>query len=85
MQIPENHEVVGRFFDAVNAMKESGKIRGKKTICDELGVDRRNYYHLEQDHSRAIFQVSWLSHLVIKYHISADWLLTGRGEMLKKK
>jgi hypothetical protein len=36
---------------------------------------------LEQDKSRDILQLAWLKYLVTDYGVSADWLLTGRGDM----
>lgn len=39
---------------------------------------------LEKDHSRDIFQPAWLTYLVEEYGVSAQWLLTGKGEFYRK-
>jgi len=85
MQTPESQKVVARFFEALDILKTSGKIRGKKTFCDEMEVNRRNLYQLSKDYSRDIFQCAWLEYLVNKHGISAEWLITGKGAMFKKK
>ena len=51
----------------------------KEAMLRELGVDRRNFSQQEKDHTRRILRVEWLTHLVLNYGCSADWLLTGRG------
>ena len=85
MQSEESQKIVGRFFQSIETLKTTGQLRGKKTFCDEMNINRRNLYQLEKNHSRDIFQVSWLTHLITKYGVSADWLLTGRGDMFKKR
>lgn len=84
MQTPESQQIVGRFFEALNMLIESKKIRGKQTFTKKYGINRWNLITLEKDNSRDIFQVAWLSHMVKDFNISAEWLLTGRGGMLKK-
>lgn len=84
MQTPESQQIVGRFFEALDMLIESKKIRGKQTFTKKYGINRWNLITLEKDNSRDIFQVAWLSHMVKDFNISAEWLLTGRGGMLKK-
>lgn len=81
MQNEESQRVVKRFFAAIDILISSGKIRGKKTICDELVINRRNFYRLEKNPESDIFQVGWLTYLVRNYRFSPDWLLTGRGDV----
>lgn len=73
--------ITTRFFDALDYLIENKVIRGKKTFARRYDIDRRNLEKLKQDPSRHIFQPSWLTHLVVDYGISADWLLTGRGSI----
>lgn len=80
MQTADSQKVVSRFFEALQYLKDHKVIRGKQTFTREHGINRRNLFTLEKDHTRDIFQVAWLSYLVKEYHISAVWLLTGRGE-----
>lgn len=84
MQTEDSQKVVGRFFEALYRLKDLGIIRGKKTFTERFGVNRWNLISLEKDHSRDIFQPAWLTYLVNEYGVSAQWLLTGHGEMLSR-
>lgn len=70
--------ITDRWFQVFDDLRLAGKTT-KSGICRELGVERRNFCKQEKDHSRSILRVEWLSHLVLNYGVSADWLLTGRG------
>ena len=67
-----------RFFQAYSELLELGRTN-KHRLCLELGTDRRNFDKQAADHSRRILRPEWLSVLVLRYGVSADWLLTGRG------
>lgn len=83
MQTEDSQQVINRFFEAIYCLKELKVIRGKKTFTERYGINRWNFNSLEKDKSRDIFQTAWLSYLVADFDISAEWLLTGRGEMIK--
>lgn len=70
--------VTDRFFQAFDELCVMEKTSRNK-FCEELGIDRRNFGKQRTDHSRQIIKPEWLSYLVTQYHVSADWLLTGRG------
>ena len=80
MQTPDSQKIVARFFEALDRLKMEHKIRGKQTFTREFGINRWNLNTLEKDHSRDIFQPAWLSYLVKRYDVSAQWLLTGEGD-----
>lgn len=82
MQTTSSVEVIDRFFIAISHLIKAGKIRGKATFARRYNINRRNLYQLEMDKSKDIFQVVWLSHLVVDYGVSPRWLLTGEGEVL---
>ena len=84
MNTPESQEVVRRFFEALYRLKVDRRIRGKQTFTARYGINRWNLNSLEKDFSRDIFQPSWLSFLVRDYGVSADWLLTGKGDFYRK-
>ncbi|MDR0865005.1 MAG: hypothetical protein LBO74_08745 [Candidatus Symbiothrix sp.] len=85
MQSEESQKVVKRFFEAIYALKERKVIRGKQTFTRRYGINNRNFWLLEQDMSRDIFQMAWLSYLVSDYGVSPDWIITGKGDMFKKE
>lgn len=79
MQNTDSQRVVRRFFEALQQLKADKKIRGKQTFTRKHEINRWNMNTLEKDPSRDIFQAAWLTYLVEDYGVSAQWLLTGRG------
>lgn len=85
MNNPESQKIVNRFFQALAELKAQKVIRGKQTFTSRYGINRWNLNTVEKNPESDMFQVSWCFFLVNDYGVSADWLLCGRGEMLKKK
>lgn len=85
MQTTDSQKVISRFFQALYYLKSEKVIRGKQTFTARYGINRWNMNTLEKDMSRDIFQTSWLSYLVDDYDVSAEWLLTGRGDILSHR
>lgn len=85
MQTTESQAIIRRFFEALYALKARKEIRGKQTFTNQYNINRWNLNSLEKDISRDIFQVAWLSYLVRDYGVSAQWLLTGFGDMFQKQ
>lgn len=85
MQTEDSARIVGRFFQALQYLKEQKIIRGVQTFTREHDINRRNLYLLQKDHTRDIFQVAWLTYLIRDYNVSAIWLLTGRGNIISDK
>ena len=85
MQTTESQQVIKRFFEALQALKERKIIRGKQTFTNMYGINRWNLNTLEKNPEKDIFQVAWLAYLVKDFDISSQWLLTGRGDMFKRK
>lgn len=77
----EHIEIVGRFKEALAWLKESRRIRGLQTFARSCGVDRRSLRRLMAQPEKYSLKVGWVVHLVRKYGINADWLLTGEGQM----
>lgn len=83
---PINGEpVVMRFFEALEYLKRKKVVHGISAITDCLGIDRRNLYKVKRDPDNRSLRLSWLTGLVINYHISARWLLTGKGKIMDDK
>lgn len=85
MQTEDSQVIVRRFFQALQYLKEQKIIRGKQTFTREFGINRWNMNTLEKEPSRDIFQAAWLTYLVTEYGVSADWLLTGRGSIMRER
>ncbi|MEL7586605.1 MAG: hypothetical protein AAGU19_07800 [Prolixibacteraceae bacterium] len=84
MQTQDSQAIVKRFFQAIQVLKDLGRIRGRKTFTDRYNINRRNLYTLEDNPESDIFQVAWLFYLVRDFGFSSRWLLTGRGEMFDR-
>ena len=81
MQNPEGIKIVERLFDVVYELKARKLIKSKRKFEERYNIPHGAFGKLENDKSRDILQLSWLSSLVTDYGVSADWLLTGRGDM----
>ena len=82
MQTPDSQKIISRLFQALYYLKEQRIIRGKQTFTAQFNINRWNMNTLEKDISRDICQPAWLTYLVEKYNISAEWLLTGKGGII---
>lgn len=77
-------EITRRFFEAVVALKAIKAVRGQKTISTEMGVENSSMYKIKNHPETYTLKPEYIYHLVSKYKISADWLITGRGRMFSK-
>ena len=85
MQTEDSQKIIVRFFQALQFLKEHKVIRGKQTFTRKYDINRWNMNTLEKEPSRDIFQPAWLTYLVEDFGVSAQWLLTGQGEIAKLK
>ncbi len=79
---PVTAAIVGRFFEALDLLKQRRTIRGKKTFCDRYGINRWNMNTCLTHPDSGMFKLSWLTYLVRDYGVSSDWLLLGLGDPL---
>lgn len=77
--------VVIRFFEALEYLKREKVVHGISAVTDCLGIDRRNLYKVKRDPNNRSLRLSWLTGIVVNYHISARWLLTGKGDIIDDK
>lgn len=80
---PEGVEITNRFFEAIDMLRLQKKIRGLKTITDEVGANQGNTQFIKTDPSSHVLKPELLAYLVRQYNVSAEWLLCGTGKMFK--
>lgn len=85
-------EINKRFFEAIEYVRTTGKIRGIGTFCREYDLNRIKYIGVRQQINNPNppeyityknIDVSALGFLCRDYGISPEWLLLGKGGMLK--
>jgi hypothetical protein len=72
-----------RFFEALDEIKERGIIRGMQTFTNEYNINRWNLITVRKEPEKRVLKPEWMHYIVKGYGVSADWLLTGRGNMFK--
>lgn len=73
--------IMDRFFRAMDACKQQKIIHTVKGYCDDNGIYTHHYYLQRKDRNRGFFEVGWMLPLIEQCHVSAYWLMTGKGQM----
>lgn len=89
---PQVLAIQSRFFEAIEMLIQSGKIKGLQTFCTEYGLHRPKYSNLRNHPEEPkpntgykFIDLDALHYLVADFGVSADWLLTGKGGMFRAK
>jgi len=85
MNSPESQEIIARFFEALDYLIENKTIRGRKTFATIYQIDYRNFLRTHKNPASQSFQMAWLKYMVEDFGISAEWLLTGSGTIIRPK
>ena len=80
----EGQKITQRFFEAVEALISRRDIRGQKTLSNELGIDNSIMCKLKKEPETFTLKPEYIHHIVVKFNVSAQWLITGRGKMFTK-
>jgi hypothetical protein len=73
--------VVSRFFQA---MEEVAEDTNTATVLRNCNIDSHNYYKKRRgDRGMCKIPVAWLSSLCARYRVSPEWILLGKGNMLR--
>jgi DNA polymerase/3'-5' exonuclease PolX len=86
-------DVNSRFFKAIEVLIETGEIHSLESFCNEAGLVSSRYREMRSVYGttpqtgkvsryRSI-EMDGLYYLCRKYGISAEWLLLGKGKILK--
>jgi len=77
----ESIAIINRFYEAIDMLIESKNIRGIKTFTDRYNINRWNFNTVRQKPESDMFQLVWISHIVCDFGVSAEWIMTGKGDM----
>lgn len=79
-----------RFFEALDYLIASKQLSGLKTFCDDNHLNRTKYSRIKNSLGKPLdamvyklIDIDALAAICKDFGISAEWLLLGRGEMLK--
>lgn len=78
-----DHDIITRFYMAVDALYALGEINRIRAFEREIGANHTSFYRQRHNLDARSLRPSWLRHLVYHYGISADWLLLGEGKMFR--
>ncbi|MEI6755031.1 MAG: hypothetical protein WCK78_17935 [Paludibacter sp.] len=81
MNNPESIKIINRFYQAIDTIVSMKLIRGKKTFTDRYNIDRRRFILVSRTPESDSFQLVWITYLVKDFGVSAQWIMTGNGEM----
>jgi len=87
---PQAIEITRRFFQAMNLAIELGKVDGIKGFCEAHHLNRVKYATLKMTIDKPVDEMTYkcidvdaLAGICNDFGVSAEWLLLGRGKMLK--
>lgn len=87
---PQAIAIQARFFEALDLAISLGKINGLKGFCDDHKLNRTKYSRIKNDLNKPLSEMKYkmididaLAGICTDFGVSADWLLLGRGKMLK--
>lgn len=89
---PQAHNIQKRFFQAVDLLIESGKIKSLASFCKEYNLHRPKYSNLRtfsKDDSKMgtgykFIDIDALAYIVEDFGVSSEWLLLGKDGMFRK-
>lgn len=77
------NEISARFIEAYEVLLKSNKVSDKKDFAGKIGISTSMMTEISK--GRSSVGTTAIQNIVYVFGISADWLITGSGEMLKTK
>ena len=84
-------ESTRRFFQGLQMAIDNGLCQGLKNFCDEHDLNRVKYQRIKGDLNKPVNEWKYkvvdldaLQYLCDDFMFSAEWLLLGRGKMMKR-
>lgn len=76
--------ITNRFFEAIDMLKEQGKIKGVKTFTDENCINRWNLNTVKWNPEKSVLKPEWIAYLARDYGVSSEWIILGSGNMFAR-
>lgn len=73
--------IMDRYFIAVDACIKEGLLKNMTAYCADTGIEKNHFYVQRKERSRGYFEVGWIVPLICDCGVSANWILTGKGQM----
>lgn len=87
---PQAIAIQRRFFEALDMAISLGAVNGLKGFCENHNLNRTKYSRIKNDLNKPIEDMTYkmididaLSGICTDFGVSSEWLLLGRGKMLK--
>jgi hypothetical protein len=80
----EGVEITKRFFETISLLKAQKRMRGLFTYTQSHNINYWNINNVKNQPETRVLKPEWIAYLVLDYGVSADWILTGRGDMFKQ-
>lgn len=80
MQSTQSQQISLRFADAWNHVSVGWGV--KRQFFIKYGIDRGNFARAIRNAENHKLDTYWIAAVVEEFNVSADWILTGRGEMI---
>lgn len=89
---PKAIEIQRRFFEALEMAISLGAVNGLKGFCESHKLNRTKYSRIKNDLGKPLDEMTYkmididaLAGICTDFGVSAEWLLLGRGKMLKNE
>lgn len=76
------NEISARFIAAFEALQNRGQVNDRRDFATKIGISASMVTEISK--GRSSVGTSAIQNIVSYFNIDADWLLTGRGEMIKQ-
>lgn len=79
----EELAITMRFFHTIDVLRQMRKLRGLQTFTKKYNINYWNICTIKKEPGNHSIKVEWLYYLVRDYGVSADYLLTGVGNIMR--
>ena len=77
-------EINYRFFEAVDYLVATKRVKGLKTLSTQWGVSRFALTWAKNHPSEKRLKIEYLYYISRDYNVSLNWLFFGKGEMIEQ-